>query len=124
MPGKKIILNITPQTYQRLTQRDKIWFRIPESQLRPDGLKRKRKIERFNEYKVSVLALAKEKHFQLPYQGTAIKFCIPMPKGWPKWKKKLMHGKLHGYRPDLSNLLKALEDSLFTEDKLIAHYSD
>jgi Holliday junction resolvase RusA-like endonuclease len=116
-------LDITPQTWQRVTQRDKIFFRIPEKDLRYDGLKRKRKLERFNDYKISVLALAKQKCFRLPYQGAAIKFYIPIPRTWPKWKKKLMHGKLHSSKPDLSNLLKAFEDSLFTEDKAIAHYS-
>lgn len=123
MPNK-IILNISPQTWQRVTQRDKVFFRIPRHELRYEGLKRLKKLERFNEYKVSLLGLAKEKHFTLPFQGAAVKFCIPMPKTWPKWKKAFMHGKLHTARPDLSNLLKAFEDSLFTEDKMIAHYSE
>lgn len=87
-----------------------------------EGLKRKRKLERFNEYKVSLLGLAREKHFTLPFQGASIKFFLPIPRSWPKWKKNFMHGKLHTARPDLSNLLKAFEDSLFVEDKAIAHY--
>lgn len=35
-----------------------------------------------------------------------------------------MHGKLHCNKPDLSNILKAFEDALFAEDKMIAHYSE
>lgn len=117
-------MNITPQTHVRATQGDRIFFKIPRDKLRLPGLRRLQRLEKYNEYKVALLALAKEKRFELPFQGAAIKFCIPVPATWPKWKKAFMHGKLHCNKPDLSNLLKAAEDALFAEDKMIAHYSD
>lgn len=122
MAKNKIILNITPQTNVRTTQGDKIFFRIPREKLRPSGLARLLRIERYNKYKVDLLAEAKRIKFELPEQGAFIKFMIPMPKSWSKTKRKLMHFKLHKSKPDLDNLLKALQDSLLTEDKAISHY--
>lgn len=122
---KKIILfNITPQTHVRATQGDKIFFRIPRHLLRPPGLKRLKRLERYNEYKLSLSALAKQAHFSFPEQGASITFFIPVSKSWSKKKKKLYHGTLHQEKPDLDNLLKALTDSLLTEDKKIAHYGE
>lgn len=49
-------------------------------------------------------------------------FFMPMPKSWSKAKREKMLGQLHQQKPDLSNLLKALEDSLYGDDSHIAHY--
>jgi Holliday junction resolvase RusA-like endonuclease len=120
--SKKVILNITPQTHVRATQGDKVFFRIPRELLRPPGLKRLLRLERYNQYKIDLLAEAKEKHFDFPSQGAAICFFIPVPRSWSMKKKKMHHGFLHQSKPDLDNLLKALGDSLIMEDKYIAHY--
>lgn len=120
---KKIILNITPQTWCRVTQNDKVFFRIPFEDLYPSGKKRKLRIERYNNYKISLLALAKEKRFVLPPQGACVSFFIPCPKTWSKKKKKRYHNTLHQSRPDLKNLLTGFEDGLCSEDKYVAHYS-
>jgi len=120
---KKIILNITPQTYVRATQNDRIFFRIPRDKLRPASLKRLERLEQYNKYKIAILALAKQQHFMLPEQGAEIIFYIPVSKSWKKYQKEAAHMKLHRNKPDLSNLLKALEDGLMTEDKGIAHYA-
>lgn len=121
--GKRIILEITPETWCRVTQRDKIFFRIPFDQLYPSGKKRKLRIQRYNDYKVAVAAEAKRKQFELPTIGAGIIFFIPVPKSWSKKKKKLHHGQFHGSTPDLKNLLQAFEDSLMTQDKGIAYYT-
>lgn len=119
---KKIVLCITPQTHVRATQGDSVFFRIPMENLRPAGLKRRLRLERYNQYKVDLLAEAKLRQFVLPPQGAEITFFIPCPKTWSKKKRRLYHGKLHQSKPDLDNLLKALCDALIAEDKYIAHY--
>ena len=118
----KVILNITPQTNVRATQGDKIFFRIPREKLRPAGLKRLLRLERYNQYKIDLLAESKAKNFTHPQQGGCITFYIPMPKTWRKFKRNAMNFMLHQSKPDLDNLLKAYFDSLFQEDKTISHY--
>jgi Holliday junction resolvase RusA-like endonuclease len=119
----KIILKISPRTWVRVTKNDRIFFRIPIDKLRPSGLKRRLRIEAYNEYKLSVAAEAKRVHFTLPDIGAGIIFYVPVPKSWSKKKKKLHHGSFHHSRPDLKNLLQAFEDSLLSEDKTIAYYT-
>jgi len=46
-------------------------------------------------------------------------FYIPMPKSWSKKKKAQMDGKPHKVRKDADNLLKALQDACYDEDKTI-----
>ena len=112
--------DITPQTSVRATQGDRILFKIGKAKLRPQGLKRLLRLERYNNYKEDVSAIAKQKRFDFPYQGAHIKFYIPCPKSWSKKKKLQYHGSLHTSRPDVDNLTKAIFDSLFSEDKNIA----
>lgn len=121
--AKKFLLNITPQTWVRVTQNDKIFFRIPRDKLYPSGLARLLRIERYNDYKISLLALAKEKRFVIPAQGASVSFFLPCPKTWSNKKKKRYHNTLHQSRPDLKNLLTGFEDGLCSEDKYIAHYA-
>lgn len=120
---KRIILDITAQTWVRVTANDRIFFRIPRDKLRPSGLKRLLRIERYNDYKLRLAAEAKRKNFQLPYVGAGVIFYVPTPRSWSKKKKREFHGKWHNSRPDLKNLLSAWEDSLMSEDKEIAYYT-
>lgn len=117
---RKYVFQITPQTSVRATQGDRILFRIPREKLRPSGLKRLLRLERYNEYKISLLALAKQQKFAFPEQGAHFVFYIPVPATWRKHKKEYMHMKLHQSRPDVDNLLKAAQDSMLVEDKHIA----
>lgn len=118
---KKIILNINPQTHVRATQGDSVFFRIPREKLRPSGLKRLLRLERYNKYKIELGAEAKMKRFAMPPVGCSITFFVPVPPSWSKKKKKLHHGRFHQSKPDLDNLLKAFMDALMAEDKQIAH---
>ena len=118
---KKILLNITPQTHVRATQGDSIFFRIPREKLRPAGLSRLKRLEKYNQYKVDLGAVAKSKHFVMSPVGTSITFFVPVPPSWSKKKKKQYHGTFHQSKPDLDNLLKAFMDALMAEDKQIAH---
>lgn len=118
------ILKISPQTHVRATQGDRILFRIPKDKLSKDGVKRLNRLEKYNKYKFSLAGLGKSVRFNLPMQGAIIRFFLPVPKTWRKWKQKEMHGRPHQSKPDLSNLLKAFEDALFAEDKMISHYAE
>ena len=117
----KITLNITPQSHLRSTRGDSIFFRIPREKLRPAGLARLKRIERYNEYKVELLAEAKRKGFVLEPAGMHITFWIPCPKSWSQKKKTAHHGMLHQSKPDIDNLAKAFFDSIVVEDKFIAN---
>jgi Holliday junction resolvase RusA-like endonuclease len=46
-------------------------------------------------------------------------FVVQMPKSWSSKKCQQMNGKPHQVRPDVSNLLKAFEDSLLHEDSVL-----
>ena len=116
----KVVFQITPLTHVRATQGDRVFFRIPRDQLRPPGLKRLKRLERYNEYKISLSALAKAQHFRPPEQGGHLVFYIPVSKSWRKHKKESMHLMLHQEKPDWDNLAKAFFDSLMSEDKHIA----
>ena len=48
-----------------------------------------------------------------------IHFYLSMPKSWSKKKRELMRGKPHQETPDLDNLLKAVNDALLEQDKII-----
>jgi Holliday junction resolvase RusA-like endonuclease len=50
-----------------------------------------------------------------------VEFMLVMPKSWSEKKRKLYDGKPHKQKPDLDNLLKALNDSLREEDESIHH---
>ena len=122
--NNKFVLNITPQTHVRATKGDSVFFRIPRDKLRPAGLKRLLRLEKYNQYKIDLLAECKRKGFSIPAEGTSIMFFVPLPKSWSKKKRKQYHGTLHQSKPDLSNLLKSFEDAICVEDKYIAHYSE
>lgn len=53
----------------------------------------------------------------------SVVFYMPIPATWSKKKKEHMLGKPHNARPDLSNLIKFIEDCanevLYTDDRLI-----
>lgn len=108
-------------SHLRTTQNDRIFFRIPRDKLRPEGLKRLLRIERYNNYKVELLAEAKRKKFTLPPCGLSVTFYFPMPKTWSKKKRKVYHSTPMQSRPDIDNILKGFFDSLVSEDKHIAN---
>jgi Holliday junction resolvase RusA-like endonuclease len=121
---KRYVLKITPQTHVRATQGDRILFRIPESRRSEAGTKRVNRLIKYNDYKISLLALAKQQRFKMPDEGAIIRFFLPMPKSWRNPEREANVNRLHRKKPDLDNLLKAFLDSLFTEDKTISHLGE
>jgi len=79
--------------------------------------------QRYFRYKADLQALG----IQLPDEGASIEFRIAMPKSWPKKKRAMMLGTPHRQRPDLSNLVKAVEDAARyrdgEDDQTIWHYA-
>lgn len=55
----------------------------------------------------------------VPPAGGCITFVLPMPKSWSQKKKDAHNGQPHMQKPDVDNLLKALLDAMFTDDKHI-----
>jgi len=50
---------------------------------------------------------------------SVITFVLPMPKSWNALKRQTMNGQPHKQTPDLDNLIKALQDAVFDQDKTI-----
>lgn len=88
-----------------------------------DGLRVKRRIEKYNKYKVDVLHLCKMAGFQLPHFGFKLYFYFPMPDYWKKYKKEAFHGQPKLSMPDIDNLEKAFFDSLKVRDEQVGQVS-
>lgn len=83
--------------------------------VRSDKWKKRPAVERYWLFKGALLVLAKHKKFTLK-ETITVTFYLPMPKGWSKKKKADMDGTTHQVRPDMDNLIKALQDCLLPED--------
>lgn len=87
------------------------------------GKKLKRRIERYNDYKSTILGYAKKIGFTLPAYGWSVYFHIPIPKRWTLADRKKMNGQMHHRKPDWDNLCKAIQDSLTFNDEYISQVS-
>jgi Holliday junction resolvase RusA-like endonuclease len=86
---------------------------------RSDKWKKRPAVMRYRAFADQVRALS----VKLPEGGADITFFVQMPKSWsPKKQKEYLHTR-HQQKPDLSNLLKALEDAVYGDDSHIWHYS-
>ena len=119
----KTILNLNPESHCRATKGDSIFFRIPRDKLMPSGLRRLQRLEKYNNYKISLLAEAKRNRFTIPASGLCVTFYLPVPKSWSQKKKTLHHGILCQGKYDIDNMIKAFFDSLVAEDKYISNIS-
>lgn len=99
------IYQITPVPKPRMTRRDR-WAKRPC-------------VMRYWAFADQCKALG----VKLSADGDSVTFVLPMPKSWPKKKQEAMKGKPHQQKPDISNLLKALEDATNVDDSHIWHYS-
>lgn len=136
---------IPPQTHIRTTDSERWMFAesVTEDYLKSFGMKkylervakksknpgtpmnyynRKKRIQRYWDYKRKLKELADEQRFVMPFMGGWIRFFISMPVSWTKKKKMEKLFTLHRSKPDADNLCKALFDGLMLEDKEIADY--
>ena len=98
---------ITPNTKPRMTRSDK-WKKRPcvlKYRAFCDELRLQAKIQRFS--------------FSGNYK---ICFYFEMPASWSKKKKEAMRGTPHEQTPDLDNLLKAVNDALLEQDKIVYRF--
>ncbi len=87
-------------------------------QTRSDVWKKRPAVMRYREFADQARLL----RIRLPESGANVEFNIPMPTSWSVKKKEQMNLSAHQQRPDLSNLLKALEDAIYGDDSHIWHY--
>lgn len=79
-------------------------------------------VAKWRDFKAGLMAAALEQGFRPQMEIVSIGFVamFKMPKSWSKKKKEEMNGKLHKSKPDLSNLLKGIEDALTDKDETIS----
>lgn len=144
MDSNRIILPLTPQTWFKSLPQHKVFFQIPEvcrklkgkkpchkyrrygtckHSLNHAGLLIKRRIQRYNKYKVDVLALATAEGFSMPHYGWSLYFYFPLPKRRKGEERKMLHGNPKISKPDIDNLQKAVFDSLSITDETVAQLS-
>lgn len=108
--GLPCVFEIEPMGKPRMTQRDK-WLKPP-----------RKPVELYWEYKDKLVEMATRLMFDMPESEFGVKFVLPMPHSWSKKKRDQMDGAPHKQKPDLDNLMKALQDCLCKEDSFIHHY--
>jgi len=81
-----------------------------------DRWKKRPIVTRYFAFKDAITLICKKNKFKLK-DNYKVDFLIAMPKSWSKSKKKSLLGEPHKQKPDLDNLIKALNDCLLEEDK-------
>ena len=117
--AREFIIPLRPRPHIRSTMGDGLLFRIPENKLKPDSLKRKKQLERYNDYKLDLADYCHRKRFKLPTGPMHVIFFLPMPKVWNRERKASMNYRPHMVMPDTDNLFKALSDGLLERDQEI-----
>lgn len=81
---------------------------------------RLRRLQNINSYRENIYnVVLKETNGNIPTQNLFIFFLFKTPKNLSKKKKIASYWTLHEKRPDVSNLVKALEDALYIEDSMV-----
>jgi Holliday junction resolvase RusA-like endonuclease len=119
------IIALNPQTNVRSTQGDVWFFRIPEHKLSDYGLKRKKRLEKYNQYKRDLKFQYEALALDLSEGKFKVVFYIPLAKSYrPKRdigeiERSKMNNAPHKRKPDYDNLLKAFGDAIFENDSFI-----
>jgi hypothetical protein len=101
--SSKMEYQITPIPKPRMTQRDR-WLDPPRECVRV--------------YR-NFCDLCNLNKIHLPPSGGHVTFILPMPESWSSKQKILLNGAPHNQTPDIDNLLKAINDALFSNDSFI-----
>jgi len=103
---KRLIIPITPIPKPRMTAKS-FWSKPAK---------------RYFNYSDELKILVGDRVNDIDWEDLEIDFILPMAKSWSKKKKAAHNGQPHKNRPDLDNLIKAIQDSLFEEDSHIWQY--
>lgn len=105
--SEEYVFNIQPVAKPRMTQKDK-W---------------KKSAVKYFAFANMLRYLANQQGLEtLPEKIKSLVFHYAMAESWSNKKKKKMEGQPHRQRPDLSNMLKSIEDVLCRDDSHIWHY--
>ncbi len=96
-----MIYPIVPTPKPRMTQRDK-WQKRPA-------------VMRYRAFADE----CRMRGVTIPEDGSVVVFTLPMPKSWSGRKRAEMNGQPHTQKPDLSNLVKAIEDAVMKDDSAV-----
>mgnify|MGYP002814100871 CR=1 FL=1 len=102
-----IELKINPVAKPRMTRSD-IWKHRPI-------------VDRYFAFKDHLVRLCRLQSFELP-DSYKVEFLITMPDSWSRSKRDSLQGSPHRQRPDLDNLVKALNDCLIKEDSSVWNF--
>lgn len=102
-----LIAEIEPNTKPRMTRADK-WKKRPC-------------VLQYRAFCDELRLRAKMQNFKLDAKYK-ICFYFAMPENWSKKKKNIMMGLPHQSTPDLDNLIKAINDALLEQDKIVYHF--
>jgi len=83
--------------------------------VRSDRWRKRKCVEEYWKFKDALTLLFKKEKFVLG-DSYRVEFLIKMPEYWSSSRKKKMFGKPHQSKPDLDNLIKALNDCIFSSD--------
>jgi len=106
---RNTIIRIDPKPAPRMVHSDK-WKKRPI-------------VLRYRKYRDDLRFLCSHSNVSVNAGVLGILFIMPMPKSWSKKKRAAMNGKPHQQTPDLDNLIKAVQDTLFKDDSHIWKYS-
>jgi len=88
--------------------------------VRSDKYKKRPVVMNYWAFKDRIIAQAKRQGFEVS-NAYKVTFVMPFPDSLSEKKKVEYEGKPHRIRPDLDNMLKALNDCLLAEDSAV-HY--
>lgn len=97
MAKNSLDIDITPIPYKKMTYKGK-WVASGN--------------QRYFDYKKEIQWRIQEVGYE-PGEALELKFLMPMPPSWSEKKKDKHLGRYHKQRPDLTNLIKAVEDAMF-----------
>ncbi len=117
-----IVIAGIPMAKPRMTRQDKWLEGKAPYRMTPREKTRAALLRRYRDWATTVTQKAKG----LPEcQGElSVWFYLPIPASWPQRHREQVEGQPHQKKPDLSNLIKGLEDAIFKNDQMIHTYTD